>query len=131
MIITITDPGYDWAPTWIMGIIFVVMVAWTVIATVGNSRKWWDDWVPGLSWTVTIVFGIFGFFIFGFSYPEDTYHEEVKIAKVEALEELGFDKVDLYGDQFKADLDGQYFEGLLVETDPFTFRVNEIVEVDG
>lgn len=127
MTFTITDPGYDFTVVWVVGIILAVILVWTIIATVGYKRKWWGDWVPGLSWTVTVLFAGFGFFSLALPTAGEFHDHDVWAAQVQSLGELGFENVDLSGDRFVASLDGKYFEGILSETDSYTFQVNEVV----
>lgn len=127
MTFTIIDPGYDFTAVWVIGIITAVLLAWAIISAVGVSRKWWDDWVAGVSWFVTIVFFVLGFLMSALPAPGSIHDAKVDAATVEALEEIGFERVNLSGDRFVASLDGEYFEGILSETDPYTYQVNEVV----
>ena len=129
MIIEIPPITVDWTWTWISGIIVMILLAWAIIAGIGTDEYWWDGWVFGLSAAVLVIFGIVGFGIFGLMQPNITVEQEVKNAKVAALEDAGFSRVDLFSDNFTASRDGEYFAGTLYELSPSTFQVNEIVEV--
>lgn len=122
MIIEIAGGTYPAAGWWfilIPGAIFVLGIVSILI---------WDDeefLVGQMGLALTAVYAL----VFGVMVAPGVGLREEDTQKVEALQEQGFENVDLDGNSFTASQDGDYFSGSLLKIAENTYQVVEKVEV--
>lgn len=122
MIIEIAGGTYPTAGWWFI----FIPVAIFVVGLVVNS--FWDD---GFAVATVGIFAAFTYaLLFGLAMAPDLMEREEAAQKTQALEEQGFENVNVDGDSFTASRDGDYFSGSLLDLGENTYQVVEKVEVE-
>ncbi|UDL16481.1 membrane protein [Microbacterium phage Zooman] len=131
MILEIQDPGFNFTGVfwtggiWLAAIIVMLGFTW---ATRDKPYSTYNENLFHLGWALTMVLGLVIFLLGGVFSGAKIYEIAVTSAKVEALEELGFEQADISGNSFTANRDGAYFQGILVpEKEDNTWSISEIV----
>ena len=124
MIIEIAGGTYPAAGWWFILIPVAIIVVGVVVALFWN----WDvaSAIIGFGASVTLMYAL----LFAFVVAPDRMELKDAAQKTQALEEQGFENVDVDGDSFTASRDGDYFSGLLVKLAENTYQVVEKVEVE-
>lgn len=132
MTIQIIDPGFDFLPLGIIGLILAVFVVLAIVGfklSRGVTESGW--YALGVLMcilaTVAVMVGLLG----GIGGGLDGYRERVRELKVDALEELGFERVTLdFSGAFTARFEDDFFDGQLRETDaPAGIRNFDVLEI--
>jgi hypothetical protein len=129
--ITITDPGWDWVFTaWIVALpaagllVVITLLALSFILPGRSRRKALRGGASAIGF-ITLILGAFAFLLIAMI-GSDIYEDRIYALQTEALEDAGFEKVTLTYDRFTASMEGDYFSGVLVETDTLTYQIVEI-----
>lgn len=131
MNISVIDPGWDFMPLVITGSIaaFLLLIA-TLVSVLEYNDVFYDDtsWV----WAVAIPLSIIVVLVGGVFFQAATYENRLNDRVIEALEDQGFKNVDMDSNQsgFTASLDGEYFDGVLIEVGDLEWQIAEIKAVD-
>lgn len=125
MIIEIAGGGYPTAGWWFI-LIPVAIIVIGILCMVFWGRD--ADWSPGVI-MAGVMLTIFYALIFGAAYGLSEERQVQEVQKEKALEQPGFENVDVDGNSFTASRDGDYFSGSLLEIGGNTYQVVEKVEV--
>lgn len=126
MILEIQDPGWDFTSLFVTGGIAVVVLAIGLLTYLRLRDVMSESDTFGV-WTLTVVIAAMALGA-GVLVGNSVYDRAIQDEKIAGLEELGFDQVYLYGDNFTASRDGAYFSGVLLEgEEPDTWEVAEVL----
>lgn len=124
MIIEIADPGFQWGLMWsLFGVGAITFIAGVTLGVWGDSTG--NKVLENFGVTLCGL-GVAGGLFAGMLAPALTYDYQYAEARTAAIEEAGFEHVDLFGEKFTASLDGAYYEGALVSLGDGRFQVVEI-----
>ena len=122
MIIEIAGGEYPTAGWWFILIPAAIVVLGIVSLAIGRD----DEFLVGrIGLALAAIYAI----IFGILVAPSVVTAEETAQKVEALQEQGFENVDMDGDSFTASREGDYFSGSLLEIAENTYQVVENVKV--
>jgi len=141
MIIEFVDPGLDWTPVFYTGFFavaffvaaLVVNIIWAAHDYPSSYRSALPNWVAALwvGFAVTLVLGVG---LGGFMTMSSIYYDKVAAAKVEALEDAGFDDIEFdykSTTNFTASVEGDYYKGVLIDLNPekdYEYQVTEVIK---
>lgn len=117
------DPApYVWWP-WLL--LLIPIAAITICLLVPEDHGW-----QGPVFAVSVGGGVFFAVLYGVVFAPEAQEEQNRVQKVEELENLGFQNVDLlpHETQFTASRGGDYYRGVLTPLGDHKYQVNEIVE---
>ena len=134
IIITVSDPGYQWGHWLYAGIVSgVLLLALFVILVLSRLASTWES-ASRFSVLTPVLFFVFCVsLVVGVGtcaiVSDVAYHGITSDGKKDALSDLGYSRIEFDIEDrnvFVASRDGKYVEGFVVELKPLTWQVFEL-----